>query len=105
VRTRPLCSLSLRVRVRRTVSVHSRGFTTITCGISWDDASLQCRQTPLSLASKAGSTEVVGILLEAGADVNQKCDLGRTALHYAARCVLIIDVSLHSLTFIRPTVG
>ena len=51
-----------------------------TIGINSVDKRLQ---TPLILATRANNTEAMKTLLAAGADVNLRDDIHRTALHYA----------------------
>jgi ankyrin repeat protein len=50
----------------------------------WDRTGVNCGRTALSISAKAGHTEVVEILLEHGANVDAKDDLGLTAMFYAA---------------------
>ncbi len=54
--------------------------TGIKCDVSAVD--MQFR-TPLHWASVLGLTEVVGVLMEHGADANLTDSVGATALHYA----------------------
>ncbi|WP_265042029.1 ankyrin repeat domain-containing protein [Wolbachia endosymbiont (group B) of Melanostoma mellinum] len=50
------------------------------------DILLRRNQKLLIIAAQNGYTKTVGVLLEAGADVNAKDMLNRTVLHYAALC-------------------
>ncbi len=48
-------------------------------------ASSDRKRTPLKLAAESGETEVVIVLLEAGADPEAQDDYGQTPLHVAAK--------------------
>lgn len=47
-------------------------------------ANLQMNWTPLMIASSAGRSDVVSLLLEYGASANAQNSTGQSALHYAA---------------------
>ena len=49
-----------------------------------EDRGMKGDCTPLMEAASAGHTELVRLLLEAGAEINHRTDQGRTALLYAA---------------------